>query len=396
MGGFYGCDIVTDGLVLYLDSHNQRSNSVDLWRDLSGFGNNLSLIRPYSYTVFDSPINYSYDPVVTPTFRLNALNGYVPGRTQNITFELAAFSALNYTKEYGDFFQVTFPEGFFINSASPTLGVSEVPGGEEYPGGFAENLNSITNGGRTVSWGDNDDWYGGISYIPEENRFTLNITVDANVQGTQSLDCLISGDGFWGPHSGIQSRMYSGTASIGQSFTNQINYTQNGIIFNGVDDCLVGKYNSSLNLSTNNFTIEAWFNSSSFTTGQIIIAKDTLGNNYDWSLYIPNSTSLAIYSNGTSTNVTATVPVMSVGEWYQFSVTCISGIVRIYLNGVVYVTQPMSFSNNSQSYFTVGCSGWNNPNSFINGKISIVRIYSRGLSELEVLHNYSVNRLRFN
>jgi hypothetical protein len=38
------------------------------------------------------------------------------------------------------------------------------------------------------------------------------------------------------------------------------------MVFDGVNDYGVGAYNSNLDLSTNNFTLEGWFNSTSFST----------------------------------------------------------------------------------------------------------------------------------
>ena len=167
------------------------------------------------------------------------------------------------------------------------------------------------------------------------------------------------------------------------------------LVFDGVDDYGRIPYNSNFNLSNTNYTLEGWFNSNSFSNGQILISKDTNGSNFDWCLYIPNSMSLAIYSNGTSTNVTAIVPTMSTGQWYHFVVTSISGVIRIYLNSVLYQTQSMSTSNSSQVYVTLGCSSWNAPNTFTNGKISILRTYRKGLSDSEVLQNYNATKFRF-
>lgn len=168
------------------------------------------------------------------------------------------------------------------------------------------------------------------------------------------------------------------------------------IVFDGSDDYGTIPYNSNFDLSSTDYTLEAWFNTNSFSFGQIIISKDTFGANFDWCLFIQNSTQIAIYSNGTATNVTATVPTMSTGQWYHFVITSISGTIRIYLNSVLYQTGVMSTSNSSLFYTTLGCAGWNNPNSFMNGKISILRIYRKGLTSNEVLQNYNAVKGRFN
>ena len=79
------------------------------------------------------------------------------------------------------------------------------------------------------------------------------------------------------------------------------------LVFDGVNDYGTMSYNSGFDLSSTDFTLEGWFNSNSFSSPQMLVSKDTSGSNFDWGLYISNSTSLIFYSNGTSTNVTATV-----------------------------------------------------------------------------------------
>lgn len=167
------------------------------------------------------------------------------------------------------------------------------------------------------------------------------------------------------------------------------------ISFDGVSEYGTIPYNSNFDLSITDYTIEGWFNSNTFSSGQVLISKDTNGVNYDWSLYVPDSTSLAFYSNATSTSVTASIPSLSTNQWYQYAITSVSGEIKIYLNSVLYGTGTMSTSNSSQVFVTVGCSSWNLPNGFMNGKISILRIYRRGLTANEILQNYNIVKTRF-
>lgn len=198
----------------------------------------------------------------------------------------------------------------------------------------------------------------------------------------------------------ISSNGYNGTLINGPVY----NSSNGGVlVFDGVDDYGRIPYNSNFNLSNTNYTLEGWFNSNSFSTDQILISKDTYGVNFDWALYIFNSTTLIFYSNGTATNVTATVPTMSAGQWYHYVVTSISGVIRIYLNSILYKTQSMSTSNSSQVYVTLGRYSWNGPTDsppgipggYIKGKIPILRIYRKGLNDSEVLQNYNVLKGRF-
>lgn len=199
----------------------------------------------------------------------------------------------------------------------------------------------------------------------------------------------VSGSTIWND---ISKNSNNGVLINGPTFNPSNNGT---IVFDGTNDYGTIPYNSNFNLSNTDYTLEGWFNSNSFSLGQNLISKDTYGANFDWCLYILNSTTMLISSNGTSTNVTATVPTMSTGQWYHFVVTSVSNTIKIYLNSILYQTGTMSTSNSSQVYLTLGCVGWNTPNSFFNGKIPVLRIYRKGLVGGEVLQNYNSLKGRF-
>lgn len=199
----------------------------------------------------------------------------------------------------------------------------------------------------------------------------------------------VSGSTIWND---ISTKLNTVTLLNGPTYTTSNN---GSIVFDGVDDYGTIPYNSDFDLSDGNYTLEGWFNSNDFNNPQSLISKDTWGINFDWALYIHNATTLIFYSNGTTTNVTATVPTMATGKWYHYVVTSISGVVSIYLNSVLYNSNNMTTSNNSQFYVTVGITGWNNPNFFTNGKIPILRIYKRGLTSAEVSQNYNAIKPRF-
>jgi len=78
--------------------------------------------------------------------------------------------------------------------------------------------------------------------------------------------------------------------------------------FDGTGDYLVLPYSSSFDLSTGDWTIECWFNSHSFASGQHLVSKDTYGTNFDWSILVTNATTIQLYTNGASVNLPPTVP----------------------------------------------------------------------------------------
>lgn len=126
----------------------------------------------------------------------NATNFYVAGMTMDLTFSL---ELTNTDLEYGDSLSITFPTGITPNS-SPTNPIYVATEGQP-----DEVLNGVF--GQTVSWGDNDNNYGGIEpgvVIP----FTVNVTVDPSLMGTQTISFFVSGDEF-GPNPGDQSGTFT-------------------------------------------------------------------------------------------------------------------------------------------------------------------------------------------
>jgi hypothetical protein len=151
-------------------------------------------------------------------------------------------------------------------------------------------------------------------------------------------------------------------------------YGGNWSMLFGTNNYMTVPYSTLFDLSSGNWTMEAWFNSSSFAAGQTIFSKDTYGTNYDYGLSIVNATTLEVATAGTATRLTATVPTMSINTWYHYAVVRSGTTTTIYLNGVAYVTGNMALTNSSATTPTIGCNGYNSPNTFFIGFISNLRI----------------------
>ncbi len=120
------------------------------------------------------------------TKQLKALYGtlscqtlYSADTTMDIEFRLD-LSSLDY--EYADYFEMTFPVGFTINSATSILSTAA--------------LNPFV--GRTVSWGvNNNDGYGDIYASSSDTTvyaIIVNVTIALSVAGNQYVSYTISGD----------------------------------------------------------------------------------------------------------------------------------------------------------------------------------------------------------
>jgi hypothetical protein len=189
----------------------------------------------------------------------------------------------------------------------------------------------------------------------------------------------------------------SGSASA--SLFNGVGYSPaNGgsLTFNGTNQYARVTYNSTFDFSGNNYAINAWVKYNSIGAN-IVTSKDTNGSNFDWCIYLPNSSTIANYSNGTSTNVTRTIsPALSTGTWYQLTIAVNASSNTLFVNGVQLGTAgAMNTSNASQTALTIGCASWNNPNAFVNGNIALVEYYKIGLSSAQILDKFNFYKTRF-
>lgn len=117
----------------------------------------------------------------------SADNGYVAGATHNLYF---TFIINNTDFEYGDSLSMTFPAGITVNSVSN----NDIFGPAFDPGGAPEEFNGID--GQVISWGDNDNDYGGITSQGNIYTFSVNASFDGGLSGDQSIEVHISGDTF--------------------------------------------------------------------------------------------------------------------------------------------------------------------------------------------------------
>lgn len=101
---------------------------------------------------------------------------YVAGTTMNLQFTI---DLTNTDSEYGDMVTLTFPAGITPNATGHSAAIG------------TESLNPVA--GQVVTWGDNDNNFGGI--VPGSPiNFTVNVTVGAGVTGNQNATYDVSGD----------------------------------------------------------------------------------------------------------------------------------------------------------------------------------------------------------
>jgi hypothetical protein len=432
--------LTISGLVLYLSGGILTSypGTGTTWTDLTGNSNNGTLTNGPTYTstnggaiVFDG----TDDSINFPTTSLSS--------TGNITID--AFLKLDGTQvAYADIIDYSHPSGGFVvqqnygssadsfyfawwNGSGYDFCFFQVPIDNTYfhlaitkVGGLVTayiNGESVSTGSGASTLGATGltmkigDYVGGgrsiKGTIGDFRIYNIGLTQAEVLQNLSALctrflptpaNSFDAGNTTSYPGSGTTWYNINGTPDA--TLYNGITYSADGggsLVFDGSNDYAIIPYDSSFDFSTGNYTISSWVKFTSSPSTATITAKDTNGANFDWCIYFPDTTHIYNYSNGTSTNVNATLgsPV-STGTWYLVTISSISGVNSIYLNGVQYGTSTyMSTSNSNTTALTIGSVSWNSPSLFLAGKIAIMEYYTVGLTSAEVLLNFNKNKKRF-
>jgi len=188
-----------------------------------------------------------------------------------------------------------------------------------------------------------------------------------------------SGAPFW---KDMTSANHLGTYS-GTSFS-----ASNGgcIAFNGVGDYV--NLGSAPDLDIFTFTVIAWAKSNTFSDYQNIVFKGTYGL-AQYGLHLNASGDWAVQPNE---GVGFIGDPVQLNTWNCFAGTYDGAQVRGYRNGVLKAQYSISQGHFGTST-TIGADIPNN--RYFNGSIANVKIYSRPLSDKEILQDFNALKGRF-
>jgi sialidase-1 len=164
-----------------------------------------------------------------------------------------------------------------------------------------------------------------------------------------------------------------------------------GLKFDGVDDQVDCGYGLT-GLGRGEFTLMAWANCLGAGTGPYpsVLWREYLGNILISRNASTNKWYFFIHASGQSPASIDSNNVITWGVWYHLAMTRDSaGNFKAYVNGVQQgVTQyyPYNLSGVNRKFWVGRYS-----NSFFNGLIDEVRVYSRALSQAEISDIYSRN-----
>ena len=168
------------------------------------------------------------------------------------------------------------------------------------------------------------------------------------------------------------------------------------IVFDGVNDVVTIPDDSAWNIGSAK-TWEMWINMNSVVNNTLPFGKGAqwwfsvgytaLGGTsgqFNWLAY---DGSWSTFNSGVT---------ISTSTWYQLVITWDGTYFRFYANGNLEATSSdLSAKTWSDSAYSVDVGGFSGGSSYVNAKISIVRIYDQTLSTSEVTQNYNALKGRY-
>ena len=193
----------------------------------------------------------------------------------------------------------------------------------------------------------------------------------------------ISGSTVW---YNLEDVISSGSLINGPTFSSA---NVGSIVFDGIDDYV--QVQPITSLSSTSYTISSWFKPISSTTGFATLMGYTSSMRLLW-----NSGSKTMLAQMGGDGVGSTTNSVLTNQWsyVTFIYDKDLGKEYWYINGV-YNAIANNTSSTFNSTFYLGFYG--DPSFYLlNGNISMVKIYNKRLSDLEILQNYNATKNRYN
>ena len=172
-----------------------------------------------------------------------------------------------------------------------------------------------------------------------------------------------------------------------------------GMVFDGNNDTVIMDHQPSLNVS-NSITVIAWFDvANTANTGKSIVAKTDTGYTRGYDFYNYGKNLEVIVRPTTSANKIVVANNINSNTWVMGAFTYDGTTIRGYLNGNVtnisVGTANSATDTNGQLYIGGRYAATANVANVMTGKIAMVQIYNRVLSNSEISNSFSRYRGRF-
>lgn len=243
-------------------------------------------------------------------------------------------------------------------------------------------------------------WNSALTATQVEELYNDNLARFSNSVVTSNLV------GYWDPdlvasYPGTGTTINNLTATSLPGTMSNITYTDPYFTYNGTSGTVSIADNAVLEPGTGDFTLEAWvyYSTIAGSTRTFISKTNNGGGSTDWSYglrTVSNGNTYFEVGNGT-TSVTSPSFTASTGTWYQITgvwTNVASNSIELYVNGVSQGSNSHAFTSvkNSTNPLYFGSYNGGEFSQWFNGRMGIVRYYSKALSGSEVLQNYNANK----
>jgi hypothetical protein len=199
----------------------------------------------------------------------------------------------------------------------------------------------------------------------------------------------------------------TGTLTNGPTFNSG---NAGSIVFDGVDDYILGTSATNLNFGTGNFTLCAWFKTNTSVRRTILSRFDydntgTIERGYYIDVLSTGKIRSGFETNGSNYRITDSTTSVNTNTYFFVTTTRTNAItVNVYINGVFETSNnfiagtPSNIDTVTAPFSIARLASYQVPfpgaNNFI-GNIPQATIYNRALSSTEILQNYNATKTRF-
>jgi Concanavalin A-like lectin/glucanases superfamily len=175
------------------------------------------------------------------------------------------------------------------------------------------------------------------------------------------------------------------TVGSAQISTTQSKFGSSSLYFNGTNSSLVGRTSPNLNMGSGDFTVECWI----YWAGNSTFYQNIIGSNS--ASFTGNATFFRVWGTGSPVNQSKigignlthdgassvfSVNSITANTWTHIAATRSSGIIRVFINGVLEKTgstdtSTYDFGDNG---ICIGDSPWDGANGWYSGYIDDLRI----------------------
>ena len=181
--------------------------------------------------------------------------------------------------------------------------------------------------------------------------------------------------------------------NMSQSASPTIGKVGQGMYFDGTNDRVDLGNNTSLNFTTENFTIAFWIKTAALAQGANIFNRGVM-NTGGYEIMVLNTGVIHLHTSQSGVNQTTVAPAGTLvnNVWSHIVVVRNGSIGYIYKDGVDVSSSQPTIINPATSTSNASIGSRATATNFINAVLDEVRVYNRALSQSEITELYNLGR----